>query len=35
VIVGAKGRGNNPFLRIGSVAIQVAHHAPCSVLLVR
>lgn len=35
VVVGAKGRGEAPFLDVGSVALAVLEHAPAPVLLVR
>ena len=35
IVLGAKGRADNPHLPTGSVALQVARYAPCSVLLVR
>lgn len=35
VVVGAKGRGDAPFLHAGSVALAVLEHAPTSVLMVR
>lgn len=35
VIAGVKGRNGAPFLPMGSVALQVARHAPCSVFIVR
>lgn len=35
VVVGAKGRSDVPFLRLGSVALAVLEHAPTNVLMVR
>lgn len=35
VIAGVKCRSGAPFLPMGSVALQVARHAPCSVFIVR
>jgi nucleotide-binding universal stress UspA family protein len=35
VVVGVRGRNAIPDFLLGSVSTRVAHHAPCSVLLVR
>jgi nucleotide-binding universal stress UspA family protein len=35
LVVGARGRGDLPEMRLGSVSLAVLHHAPCPVSIIR